>query len=142
MARSPEYQAALNAANKVRAALDLPPVKKLYKGVPGEGSACPITATIIDDDLDTERYRVTTSSSVQVVDRTEWVDDSWGIRPKVVFSEKLQLLGGYQALTFIREFDYRKKSSMIVHKDLLPDRVQKNRRAIGRKPVDNPNPVA
>jgi hypothetical protein len=53
-------EAALALANKARAKLDLPPMDHLYGGRPGAANACPITNTVIDEDLDLTKYSVMT----------------------------------------------------------------------------------
>lgn len=57
----------LRAANRVRRFLKLPPVTNLYGGNRGDDASCPITNTIYDDDLDRDRYGVSTGFSVITV---------------------------------------------------------------------------
>lgn len=63
---------ALRFANKVRKQLGLPPVKRLYKGMRANAQHCPITMTILDDDLKFDHATVMTNGmSVRVFRRTQ-----------------------------------------------------------------------
>lgn len=59
-------EAALNAANAVRANMGYPPVDHLYKGVPCVGDNCPITNTIYDDDISRDEWHISTDDAVHV----------------------------------------------------------------------------
>jgi hypothetical protein len=93
---------ALAIANKTREALGLPAVDHLYVGQPGEANACPITNTIIDDDLDLNRYRVETRGRVMVY------DTQGGLFSAVV---SLPHRGG--SMTFVRRFDRKEMPELI-----------------------------
>lgn len=67
-----ERKAALNAANKARKLVGLPPVDHLYPGRVGWSASCPITNTVYDDDLDRDRYGVETLDSISIRDTDNW----------------------------------------------------------------------
>jgi hypothetical protein len=82
--------------------LGLPPVDHLYKGQPGVESACPITNTIYDDDLErnsvfveTDGYKVT-------------VEDS-----RTLPTKALTFFNPPTVTEFIHEFDWRRIEELI-----------------------------
>lgn len=107
-------KAALDAANDARAKLGLDPVDTLYAGRPNDAYSCAITATVIDDDLDTNRYLVKTTWAVKAWDKEkeEWL--------------YLAHLNG-DAQEFVKRFDSKKYPELSIKwlKD-LPKRVRKN----------------
>lgn len=67
-------RAALQSANRIRkAAFGLPPVDHLYKGEKMEEANCPITNTILDDDL--ERGDQTIDTVGKAVEISKDMDD-------------------------------------------------------------------
>jgi hypothetical protein len=107
-------EAALEAANIARHAMGLEPVTELYAGRPQDAYSCAITATVIDDDVDTEKFLISTHPfRITVAGPGVW--------------EQIAL--DVKARGFIRAFDAGRYPDLRIKwiKD-LPERVKKNRK--------------
>lgn len=104
---SPEKsrEAALKAANMMRALLDLPPVDHLYPGYPLAAMSCAITETVYDDDLDRKEWEIMTGGGQITAHKR---GSSYYINSKRV---ELREIPG--AISFIKRFDKREFPDLI-----------------------------